>query len=66
MMTSETRKMVEQNATQVDLQREAVRDGMSTLLTDGLGKAMMGQTTIDEVEKLMATIEVGVKPGMAA
>ncbi|MBX3323752.1 MAG: type II/IV secretion system protein [Phycisphaeraceae bacterium] len=65
-MTSDLRRMVEEGATQVDLQQEAIRSGMKTLLQDGLAKAMMGQTTIDEVEKLMATIEVVIRPGIAA
>lgn len=65
-VTGEIRKLIEEQATQVDLQRVALEQGMRTLLQDGLDKASMGLTTIDEVEKLLATVEVPRAKGLAA
>ena len=42
-------KMITANATSNDIQDAAIGDGMTTMQTDGLIKALRGETTIEEV-----------------
>lgn len=42
-------KLITANATSNDIQDEAISEGMMTMQTDGLIKALRGQTTIEEV-----------------
>ena len=42
-------KMITANATSNDIQDTAISDGMTTMQTDGLIKALRGETTIEEV-----------------
>lgn len=42
-------KLITANATSNDIQDEAINEGMMTMQTDGLIKALRGQTTIEEV-----------------
>src|SRR5690606_33419391 len=43
------RRMIMANATSSDIQAQAIKDGMITMQTDGLIKALRGETTIEEV-----------------
>ena len=43
------RELISKNAIATEIRREARRLGMRTLLEDGLVKAIIGRTTIDEV-----------------
>lgn len=43
------RRLIMANATSSDIQAQAVKDGMITMQTDGLIKALRGETTIEEV-----------------
>jgi len=45
-------KMVVSNDTTENIQNEAVKDGMITMQTDGLIKALRGQTTLEEVMRV--------------
>lgn len=42
-------KLITANATSTDLQDQAIVDGMITMQTDGLIKALRGETTVEEV-----------------
>ena len=42
-------KMITANATSEQIQEQAIADGMTTMQTDGLVKALRGDTTIEEV-----------------
>ena len=42
-------KLITANATSNDIQTEAIKEGMSTMQTDGLIKALRGITTVEEV-----------------
>ena len=48
-MSDEIKGLVSKRATSDDINRQAIDDGMETMLEDGLSKAMNGETTIDEV-----------------
>jgi type IV pilus assembly protein PilB len=48
-VTSAIAKMITGRAISEDIQLQAVRDGMLTMQQDGFVKALMGQTTIEEV-----------------
>lgn len=48
-------KLIVANATSTDIQDLAIKEGMNTMLTDGLVKALRGNTTVEEV--LRATRE---------
>jgi general secretion pathway protein E len=54
-MTDALRSLVMKHATAADLRAEAIRGGMVTMYEDGLGKAVKGVTTFEEV--LRATRE---------
>lgn len=47
--TIAVQKMIMSNATSDDIQTQAINDGMITMQTDGLVKAIRGDTTIEEV-----------------
>lgn len=66
VLSTPIRQLIEQNATLVDLQHEAERSGMKTLLEDGCEKAMMGVTSISEVEKLRVCLETDLESKAAA
>ena len=42
-------KLIVTSATSSDIQAQAIAEGMTTMQTDGLIKALRGQTTIEEV-----------------
>ena len=48
-MTSKIEKLITAGATSDDIQSEAIVEGMVTMQTDGLIKALRGITTTDEV-----------------
>jgi len=47
--TQAIQKLIVGNATSDDIQFQAMRDGMTTMQTDGLIKALRGQTSIEEI-----------------
>ncbi|KAA0215988.1 MAG: type II/IV secretion system protein [Leptolyngbya sp. PLA3] len=61
-MSTRLRMLVEQGAPEVELSETARQEGLVPLAVDGLHKAMMGLTTLEEVERLQATIDLS--PGM--
>ena len=42
-------KMIVANATSDDINNQAIKEGMVTMFIDGLIRAMIGQTSIEEV-----------------
>ncbi|HEU5122300.1 MAG TPA: type II/IV secretion system protein, partial [Candidatus Saccharimonadales bacterium] len=48
-ITNPIQKLIMANATSDELQNKAVEEGMMTMQTDGLVKALRGETTIEEV-----------------
>jgi len=48
-VSNPVQKLIMSNATSLDLQNQAIGEGMSTMQTDGLVKAIRGETTIEEV-----------------
>lgn len=48
-MTSELEKLVVDRATTQDIQKQAIKEGMTTMRQDGFLKALTGETTIEEV-----------------
>ncbi len=65
-LSSSLRHLIEQGATLVELQEEAIRSGMKPLLEDGGEKAAIGLTTLSEVEKLRACMDASVETREAA
>lgn len=51
-MSEELRRMVMQNATAGDLQKQARREGMLTMYEDGLVKCLSGDTSFEEVVRV--------------
>ena len=49
------RQMILKKGDLGDIQAQALSDGMSTLLIDGLRKAAMGITTVSEVVRVAAS-----------
>lgn len=47
--TQEIQRLIMSNATSAQIQEQAIRDGMLTMLSDGLVKALRGNTTVEEV-----------------
>jgi type II secretory ATPase GspE/PulE/Tfp pilus assembly ATPase PilB-like protein len=47
--TPEIQKMIMANATSEDLNNQAIKEGMVTMFMDGLVRALIGQTSIEEV-----------------
>jgi type IV pilus assembly protein PilB len=48
----DVQKLIVANATSNQIQDQAMKDGMLTMQTDGLIKALRGETTIDEVMRV--------------
>jgi len=48
-VSNPVQKLIMNNATSADLQVQAISEGMSTMQTDGLVKAIRGETAIEEV-----------------
>lgn len=51
-MTEEIQKMVISGGSSEDIQTQAIREGMVTMQTDGLIKALRGQTTLEEIMRV--------------
>jgi type IV pilus assembly protein PilB len=49
------RKLIFDNASQIDIKNQAIKNGMTQLRDAGIGKIKSGVTTIEEV--LRATVE---------
>lgn len=56
--TSSIRALIDENAPATEIFRTARAEGMRLMLEDGVEKAKLGLTTIEEVRKLHATIDV--------
>ena len=49
VVSGKIREMVFQNKSTIELQRQAIKEGMTTLFCDGVRKVMRGLTTLEEV-----------------
>jgi len=49
VVTSKIREMVFQNRSTIELARQAIKEGMTTLFCDGIRKVLRGHTTLEEV-----------------
>ena len=56
--TKGIRQLIENGATATELYDHAVSEGMRLMLDDGIQKAKLGLTSVDELKKLHATIDV--------
>ena len=56
--TKNVRNLIEQSASANDIYEVARSEGMRLMLEDGIEKARLGLTTVDEVRKLHATIDI--------
>ncbi|MHC4975902.1 MAG: GspE/PulE family protein [Planctomycetota bacterium] len=56
-VTPELQMMIHDRASSAEIRSCALRGGMRTLLMDGVEKLLAGETTIDELEKVRATID---------
>lgn len=57
-LTSPMKKLIETGASVEQLREAAVREGMELMWHDGLTKARLGQTTLDEVAKVASIIDI--------
>jgi type II secretory ATPase GspE/PulE/Tfp pilus assembly ATPase PilB-like protein len=48
-VSSEVQRMIVASGTSEEIQNEAIKEGMITMQVDGLIKAMLGMTTIEEI-----------------
>ena len=48
-VTEKIRDLIIAKATSQEINEQAVKEGMVTMLEDGLNKAVLGQTTLEEV-----------------
>ncbi len=60
--THAIRELIEQGAPVSEIFRRARVEGMRMMLEDGIQKALLGITTVDELGKLHAKIEMPVEP----
>lgn len=60
--THAIRELIEQGAPVSEIFRRARSEGMRMMLEDGIQKALLGITTVDELGKLHAKIEMPVEP----
>lgn len=56
-MNNVLRKMILDHASTLDIEREAIKNGMVTLEQDGVIKALKGSTTLEEVYSVVRKIE---------
>jgi general secretion pathway protein E len=63
-VTPEIAIQIEENAPAQQLQRTAREHGMKLMWEDGLEKALRGMTTLEEVAKAAATMDLGAEKGM--
>jgi len=64
--TPELVRLIMTEAPPFELQRQSVRDGMATLLSTALERMSAGETTIEEVDRVIGLGEAGEKGGQAA
>lgn len=57
VVTSKVREMIFQNKSTIELARQAVKDGMTTLYCDGIRKVLKGYTTLEEVYRVAKHVE---------
>jgi len=57
-ITPEIQRLILKQASSKEIMAEAKRQGMKTLLDDALSKAAEGITTLEEVKRVVATLEV--------
>jgi type IV pilus assembly protein PilB len=50
-VTEEIRNLIVQKESSDIIKRKAIEEGMSTMVHDGVSKALMGQTTLEEIRK---------------
>jgi len=60
-ITPAVQKLIMKNASSREIAEQAKKEGMKTLLDDALTKAAEGLTTIEEVLRVVSTIEGGVE-----
>lgn len=61
--TKAVRELIDQNASASEIFEVAQSEGMRVMLQDGIEKARIGLTTINEVRKLHATIDIKLSAG---
>ena len=61
--TKEVRALIDIGASVTEIASKALEQGMRLMLQDGIEKAKMGLTTIDEIRKLHATVEIKLAVG---
>jgi type IV pilus assembly protein PilB len=57
MMTSRLREMTYSEENTIDIRKAAIEEGMSTLYKDGIRKALLGHTTLEEVARVARKTE---------
>jgi type IV pilus assembly protein PilB len=57
-MNAKVRELAFAGASTVEIQKAAIKQGMTTLYDDGIRKALAGITTLDEVFRVSKRIEV--------
>ncbi len=57
--TTSIRTLIEQDASVSEITKHAKSQGMRTMLDDGTDKALLGLTSVEELNKLHATVDLG-------
>jgi type II secretory ATPase GspE/PulE/Tfp pilus assembly ATPase PilB-like protein len=52
-MTESVRRLIMTRSNAEDIEREAVNEGMRTITEDGIDKVLAGQTTVDELLRVI-------------
>ena len=60
MMTSRLREMTYSEENTIDIRKAAIEEGMSTLYKDGIRKALLGHTSLEEVARVARRTEQDV------
>lgn len=60
-MNNALRAMILEGASSIEIEREAIKNGMVTLEQSGIVKSLQGETTLDEVYRVARKMEVTVK-----
>ncbi|MCI5108286.1 MAG: hypothetical protein MRY49_00375, partial [Candidatus Pacebacteria bacterium] len=53
-MSPSIRELIMKNATSADIEKQAREEGMSTMIEDGIFKAVQGVTTVEEVLRVIS------------
>ncbi|MFG0258198.1 MAG: GspE/PulE family protein [Phycisphaerales bacterium JB043] len=56
-ITPELQVLIHDRASSAEIRSCAIRGGMKTMLMDGIEKVLAGQTTLEELEKVRATVD---------